>query len=115
MREPRHQRARQTSDRARVPARVEPLHRTSHLFNAVQRIDATTSLAPKGTLHMLQLRLCHMADAHRATNYDKQAYVPSARVTPRKGVTPLRSARPQRLQGTPRRPPVRLLPIRIDI
>ena len=40
---------------------------------------------------MLQLRLCHSVDAHRATDDDKQTYVISARVTPRKGVTHARA------------------------
>jgi hypothetical protein len=49
-----------------------------------------------------------MTGAHRATTYDKQAYVTNARVTPRKGVTHSDPRGYRVSMATPRRPRVRL-------
>jgi hypothetical protein len=77
----------------------------------VQSIEPSASNIERraaGMLQMLHARLCHMADAHRATTYNNQTSVTNARVTPRKGVTPSDPRGHSISMGTPRPPRVRL-------
>jgi hypothetical protein len=64
---------------------------------------------------MLQLCLCHSADAHRATDDNNQSYVMNAGVTQLKGVTSSEPGGHKVLMGAARPPPGGLASNSIDI